>query len=165
AVEWGEALAAVARATPAVAGAIGAGAVPRHANEQRPIVTEVRRPPALRVRHHRVQVTLERGEVEGLQLLRVVEAGPHRVRLRRALAQQIEAQLVRPPVAVRRSAACGVGKGALALVRHGLLLGFERVEHGPGVLIAPIHLSRKTDSKWLSVPSLPMASRFGSCST
>src|SRR6202035_1528358 len=42
-----EALLPSAAATAAVTCAIGAGAVPRHANEQRTIVTEVRRPPIL----------------------------------------------------------------------------------------------------------------------
>src|ERR1700745_3252445 len=46
-IERREALLPSAAATAPVTGAIGAGAVPRHANEQWAIVTEVRRPPIL----------------------------------------------------------------------------------------------------------------------
>ncbi len=47
AVERGEALRAVARATATVFDAVGAGAVPRHANEEGAVVTVVGRPPVL----------------------------------------------------------------------------------------------------------------------
>ena len=50
AVERREALLAVAGAAAPVVDAIGAGAVPRHADEQRPVMAEVRRPPVLRSR-------------------------------------------------------------------------------------------------------------------
>src|SRR6266487_2960170 len=43
-------------AAAAVADAVGAGAVPRHANEERPVVAIVGRPPILRVRHQGMQV-------------------------------------------------------------------------------------------------------------
>ena len=47
AVEGRKALGAGPRAAAAVAGAVGARAVPRHADEERPVVTEVGRPPVL----------------------------------------------------------------------------------------------------------------------
>ena len=53
AVERREALLAGAGAAAAVADAVGAGAVPRHADEERPVVAEVGRPPVLRVGHQR----------------------------------------------------------------------------------------------------------------
>ncbi len=53
AVQRRVALLAPAAAAAAIADAIGAGRVPRHADEQRSVVTEVRRPPRLRVGHDR----------------------------------------------------------------------------------------------------------------
>ena len=52
AVERGEALRAAAATAPAVGDAVGAGGVPRHPDEQRPVVAVVGRPPVLRRRHH-----------------------------------------------------------------------------------------------------------------
>ena len=65
--------AAGAGAAATVADAVRAGAVPRHANEQRPVVAEVRRPPVLRIRHQGMEVLDHGIEVEALELLRVVE--------------------------------------------------------------------------------------------
>src|SRR4030095_13179200 len=59
AVERRETLLATPAATAPVAGAVGAGAVPRHADEQRTVVTEIRRPPGLRVGHERREILLE----------------------------------------------------------------------------------------------------------
>ena len=107
-VERREPLLAPAAAAAAVADAVGAGAVPRHADEQRPVVAEVRRPPVLRVGHQRREIFLHRRQVEALELLGVVEVLAHRIGLGRMLVQEVELQLVRPPVAVRRAAAGGV---------------------------------------------------------
>ena len=104
-VERREALLAPAAAAAAVAGAVGAGAVPRHANEQRAVVAEVRRPPVLRVGHQRREIFLHRRQVEALELFGVVEVLAHGIGLGGMLVQEIELQLVRPPVAVRRAAA------------------------------------------------------------
>ena len=111
-VERREALLAPAAAAAAVADAVGAGAVPRHANEQRAVVAEVRRPPVLRIGHQRREIFLHRRQVEALELLGVVEVLAHRIGLGGMLVQEIEPQLVRPPVAVRRAAAGGVVEGA-----------------------------------------------------
>src|SRR2546425_8334322 len=53
AVEGRKALLAGSGAAATVADAIRAGGVPCHADEQRSVVAEVRRPPVLRVRHQR----------------------------------------------------------------------------------------------------------------
>ena len=74
AVERGEALLAAAAAAAAVGDAVGPGGVPGHADELRPVVAEVRRPPVLRVGHQLDQVLLQRLVVEALEFLRVVEA-------------------------------------------------------------------------------------------
>ena len=105
AVEGCKALAAVACAAAAVADAVGAGAVPRHTDEQRSVVAEVRRPPVLRLRHQFTEVLLHGLQVETLELLSVVETLAHRIGLGGMLVQDIELQLVRPPVSVRRAAA------------------------------------------------------------
>ena len=99
-VERSEALLAAAAAAAAVADAVGAGAVPGHADEQRTVVAEVGRPPVLRVGHQLAQIVLQRLVVELLELLAIVEGLAQRIGLGRMLAQQVDAQLVRPPVAV-----------------------------------------------------------------
>ncbi|MNL04325.1 hypothetical protein D3C87_1248930 [compost metagenome] len=108
AVERCKALLAGAGAAPAVTGAIGACGVPGHADKKRPIVTEVRRPPVLGIGHQRSQVFFQRLEVQALEGFGVVEVAPQRVRLGRVLTQDLQVQLVRPPVAVRRATASGV---------------------------------------------------------
>ncbi len=60
AVERRKALRARARATAAVGRAIGARAVPGHADEEPAVVTVVGRPPVLAVRHQRREVLLHR---------------------------------------------------------------------------------------------------------
>ena len=72
AVERGEPLGALAAAAPAIVDAVGARGVPRHADEQRPVMAVVGRPPVLRCRHHVDDVLLQRLDVEGLELLGVV---------------------------------------------------------------------------------------------
>ena len=95
----------------AVASAVGAGAMPRHANEQRAVVAEVRRPPVLRIGHQRREIFFHRSQVETLELLGVIEVLAHGIGLGGMLVQEFELQLVRPPVAVRRAAG-GVVDGA-----------------------------------------------------
>ena len=87
AVQRGEPLRALAAAAPAVVDAVGAGGVPAHPDEQRPVVAVVGRPPVLRGRHHRDDVPLQRLDVEGRELLRVVEVRAHRVGPGRVLVQ------------------------------------------------------------------------------
>ncbi len=70
AVERREALLSAATTATAIANAVGAGAVPGHADELRPVVTEVGRPPVLRIGHQSQQVLLQRGIVELRELLR-----------------------------------------------------------------------------------------------
>ena len=72
----------------------------RHPDEQRPVVAVVGRPPVLRCRHHLEDVALQRLDVEGLELLCVVEVLAHRVGQGRVLVQDLQVQLVRPPVPV-----------------------------------------------------------------
>jgi hypothetical protein len=111
-------LPATAAAAP-VTGAVGAGAVPGHANEERPVVTEVRRPPVLRVRHQRGEIALQPRIVEAREGFGIVEVAVHRIGLRRMLVQEIEPQLVGPPVAIGGTAA--MLERTLALAGHARL--------------------------------------------
>ena len=108
AVERGKPLRAVSGTSPSVADAIGAGAVPGHADEKRPVVAVVSRPPGLGGRHQRGDVFFDGREVEGLKSFGVVKILVHRTALRRVLMKDLEVELVRPPVAIR------VGMGSLA---------------------------------------------------
>ena len=130
AVERREALCAVPRTAAAVRDPVGAGGVPAHPDEQPAVVTEVRGPPVLRGGHQLDEVPLERVDVQPLELRGVVEVVAHRVGHRRVLAQNLQVQLVRPPVLRRPGPARLGGRGvdrrvlALAAVRGSLgLLG------------------------------------------
>ncbi len=132
AVERRETLRARARPTAPVGNAIGTGAMPRHADEERAVMAIVRRPPRLRIGHQRVQISDDGVEIERLEFLGIVEFGTHRVRLRRMLVQHTEMKLVRPPIAVRHAPNLGaVG----AFVRHGARgFGVHRLSnHGWGL--------------------------------
>ena len=80
--------------------AIGAGAVPGHADEETAVMTPVRRPPGLGIRHQGVDVALKRRQVELLELLGVVEGLAHGVGQGGVLVKNVEIELVRPPVLV-----------------------------------------------------------------
>ena len=84
-------------------------------------MAEVGGPPVLRVGHQGGEVALHGREVEAVEGLGVVEVRAHRIGLRRVLVQQVEAELVRPPVAVGRAAAGGLVEGALGLGAHGIV--------------------------------------------
>ena len=92
----------VPRAAATVGDAVGAGAVPRHADEERPVVAVVRGPPVLRIRHQGMEVLDHGIQVEALELLGVVERLAHGIGQRGVLVQDLEVQLIGPPVRVRR---------------------------------------------------------------
>ena len=100
AVERREALLAGPGATASVADPVGAREVPRHPDHERAVVAEVGRPPVLGVRHHRRDVALDGGEVEGLERLGVVEVLAERVGHGRVLGEDLQVELVRPPLTV-----------------------------------------------------------------
>ena len=100
-IEGGEALSAAVATASAVGDAVGTCGMPRHPDEERPVVAVVGRPPVLRRRHHLHDVPLQRVEVERLELFGVVEVLVHRVGPGRVLVEDLQVQLVRPPVPVR----------------------------------------------------------------
>ncbi len=106
AVERREALHAGGRSAAAVVDPVRAGAVPRHPDHERPVVAEVGGPPLLRGGQHLVDVLCQGIEVEGLELRGVVEVLTHGVGRGRVLPEDLQIELVRPPVAV----ACDPGR-------------------------------------------------------
>jgi hypothetical protein len=130
AVERGKTLAAGARATAAVGRAVGARAVPGHADEQAAVMAPVGRPPVLGVGHEGGQVLLERRKVQLLEGLGVVEVGAQGVGHRLVLVQDRQVELMGPPVAVAPRGDRGLGalaarEGAFRFVRHRCLLGHQ----------------------------------------
>ena len=120
-VERREALLAATGAATAVGDAIGAGAVPGHADEQAAVVTEVGRPPLLRIGHQGVQVLDHRIEVEALEFLGIIERRAERIGRRMDGVQHADIEMLRPPVAV--TAALVERDVALGAVRHRALAG------------------------------------------
>ncbi|CAM5489497.1 hypothetical protein SGRIM119S_04434 [Streptomyces griseorubiginosus] len=110
AVQRREALLATTATAAAVADAVGAGAVPGHADHQRAVVAEVGGPPVLRGGEHLGDVPLHGVQVEGLEGLGVVEVRAERVRDDRVLGEDLQVQSLRPPLAV--AAALGGVRGA-----------------------------------------------------
>ena len=118
AVERRETLLAATATATAIAQAVGAGGVPGHADELRTVMAEIGRPPILRIGHQLAQVILQRLVVELLEFLAVVERLAQRIGFGRVLVQQVDAQLVGPPIAVLGPAA---GERLEALPENGHL--------------------------------------------
>ncbi len=87
--------------------------MPGHADHEARVVAEVGGPPVLRIRHQGIEVGLQGLVVELLELVSVVERRAQGVGAARVLVQQVQAQLVRPPVLVGRAAAGGGVEGTL----------------------------------------------------
>src|SRR5207249_3047422 len=127
AVQGSKALLAFAATAAAVGDAVGAGGMPRHADEERAVVAVIGRPPVLRRRHQLDEIPLQRLDIEGLELFCVVEVVPHRIGQVRVVVEYRKVELIRPPVIDRpRSAPLGSRAGdcrALALAdTSGVLL-------------------------------------------
>jgi hypothetical protein len=71
--------------------------MPRHADEEGAVVSEIGRPPLLRIRHESGEILLERLEVEALELLRVVETLLEGIEERGVLVEELEIKLIGPP--------------------------------------------------------------------
>ena len=130
AVERREPLLSRAGAAAAVADPVGAGAVPRHPDHERPVVAEVRRPPVLRGGEHLLDVALDLREVERGELGGVVEAVAHRVGLGGVLGEDPQVEPGRPPALVAVAALDRVrrplvrDRAAARVLRHvGVLTG------------------------------------------
>ncbi|MCY1308456.1 hypothetical protein D9M70_584660 [compost metagenome] len=75
--------------------------MPGHADEERAVVAEVGRPPILRIGHQREEVILHRWQIKLFEFLGIVEGFAHRVGKGGILVQDLQVELVRPPVTVR----------------------------------------------------------------
>ena len=106
-----EALLPAAGAAAAIGDAIGAGAVPGHADEERAVIAIVRRPPGLRRRQHLRDVLLHCGEIELLEGGGVIEIATHRVRFGAVLAQRRQVEQIGPPELVGDRAFGRLGHG------------------------------------------------------
>ena len=104
-VERRETLRARARAAASVGDPIGAGAVPGHADKKRAVMPIIGRPPGFRVGHQVIQVLLQCLQVEALEGCRIIEVFRHRVGLGRMLVQDVQPELIRPPVPIAGAAA------------------------------------------------------------
>ena len=114
-----------------VADAIGSRAMPGHANEERPIVPVVGRPPILRRGHQRENVRLDRFEIEAVELARVVEVGTHRIGERGRPVKHREVQELGKPIDVHsrperyvfyRTASVGIRQFGKSVFHFALLL-------------------------------------------
>ena len=132
-VEGCKPLRAVARTAAAVGHAVGAGAVPGHADEERAVMAVVGRPPVLRRRHQGLQVLFHGREVELLELLCVVEGRSQRISGGRVPVEDGEVDLVGPPVAVGHPAGSSRAGGGRGVADHradrGRFLGKARAIH------------------------------------
>jgi hypothetical protein len=100
-VERGEALLTAVGAAASVGRAVRTRGVPCHADEQRPIMPVICRPPGLAVGHQGGEVGLERLVVERVERGGVIELVAHRVGREAALIENVQRKRLRPPVAVR----------------------------------------------------------------
>ncbi|MNP29378.1 hypothetical protein D3C76_1224000 [compost metagenome] len=105
-------------ATAAIAGAVGAGGVPGHTHKERAIVSEVRGPPILGVGHQRIQVVFDRRKIQALERFGIIEALVHGVGQGRVLVQDLQIQLVRPPVTVGCATASGLMERTFRFICH-----------------------------------------------
>ncbi len=104
-VEGRKSLCSGTRAASAIGDTVRAGAMPRHTDEERPIVAVVRGPPVLRCRHQGMEVLDHGIQVEALEFFRIIELLVHRIGQGGVLVQDLQVQLIRPPARIRRAPA------------------------------------------------------------
>src|SRR5208282_2059821 len=104
AIERREALLAGSGAAAAVGDAVGTGTVPGHTNEKPTVVAKVGRPPILRVRHQGIEVLDHGIEVELLEFLSIVKLLVHRIGQAGVPVEDLQVELIRPPVRIHRVA-------------------------------------------------------------
>ncbi len=123
AVEGRKSLCSGTRAAAAIGDAVRARAMPRHTDEERPIVAVVGGPPVLRCRHQGMEVLDHGIQVEALELFRVIELLVHRIGQGGVLVQDLQVQLIRPPVRIRRGPSRRVSASA---ARTGHLVSVDK---------------------------------------
>ena len=115
AVEGSETQGSGSCTTTAIADAVGASAVPRHADEERSIMPVVGGPPLLGSGHDLIDVLAQFFKVDVFELFDVIEGVVHRTHLRCILVEHLEVELIGPPTLI------GTGAGSEVLLRatHG----------------------------------------------
>ncbi len=99
-VQGREADVAGVAAAAAVGRAVGTGGMPRQPDHQTAVMAPIGRPPILTVGHQRLDVPLQRRDVELPELLAIVEARTQRGGLRVVLVEDVEIEGLGPPVHV-----------------------------------------------------------------
>ena len=74
--------------------------MPGHANEERSVVSVVGGPPVLAVRHQSVEVFLEALVVKGLEGFSVVKIWVHGVGLGVVLVENVQVEVLGPPILI-----------------------------------------------------------------
>ena len=122
AVERGKSLVARTCAAAPIGNTVCPCGMPGHANHQPAVMPPVGRPPCLRIGHQGMQILDDCIEVEATESLGVVKALTHRVRRPPMLMQDVQPQLIRPPLRIGlgfssdcRVASCA-GKRALRFI-------------------------------------------------
>ena len=100
AVEGGKSLSSSTATTTAIAGSVGTCSVPGHANEERPIVAVIGRPPVLTVGHQRMEVFLEALVIKALERFSVIKVRVHGVGFGIVLVEDVEVEVLRPPILI-----------------------------------------------------------------
>src|SRR5205823_10942734 len=157
AIERREALLAPPAAAAAIADAVGARGVPRHADEEWAVMAIVGRPPFLAVRHQGMEVLDHLIEIETVEFLGIVECLAHGIGLGRILMQHANVQLVRPPVADHSAARMrhrALARALVSLCVHVLSLrsySFPPVYKDRQCLKSHPDRLRRHDSNWLNL--------------
>jgi len=100
---------------------VGAGTVPGHPDKQTTIVTKVRRPPVLGICHERIQIFLYCIKIQTVECFGVIKVLIHGIGLGGMLIEEVQTQLVGPPVLVCGATPCRVFNRAFTLCHSALL--------------------------------------------
>src|ERR1700733_8018131 len=110
-------------------------------------MAEVGGPPLLRVGHERGEVLLQRVEIEGFELLGVIEVFVHRISARGIAVQDLQVQLIRPPPLV------GLALGVRS-VGERALGGDIRHYFSPFNTASVLYARTFLDARWLQLRTL-----------
>jgi len=106
-------------ASAAVHDTVGTGAVPCHTDEEAAVVTEISRPPVLGIGHEISEILLEAFIVEALESSGIVEVRIKGVGDGSVLTEDVELELLGPPVVVPGATTTDVGLADGALGHFG----------------------------------------------
>ena len=100
--------------------------MPSESDEEAAVVTKVRWPPVLGIGHEVDEVLFDSGKIERFEFLSVIKILPHRIGEVGVLAENIEVEVIRPPVPIAQASG-----GALTVIKRAFAsLGIEVVRFG-----------------------------------